>query len=81
LVFLCCWWFQAGAAFAAVHLAPGVDSLALDGKVFVLEDTTGALSFADVKRRGADFRPSPAQGEAAINFGYSSSVWWLSQDN
>ncbi len=80
LVFLCCWWFQAGAAFAAVHLAPGVDSLALDGKVFVLEDTTGALSFADVKRRGADFRPSPAQGEAAINFGYSSSVWWLRLD-
>ncbi|MCE9570486.1 MAG: diguanylate cyclase, partial [Rhodocyclales bacterium] len=63
-----------------MHLAPGVDSLALDGKVFVLEDTTGALSFADVKRRGADFRPSPAQGEAAINFGYSSSVWWLRLD-
>jgi hypothetical protein len=80
LLLLCFWLSQAGAAFAAAHLAPGVDSLALDGKVFVLEDPAGALSFADVKRRGADFRPSPAQGAAAINFGYSSSVWWLRLD-
>ena len=74
---LCCWSCHIGTTFAAVRLVPGATSLALAAEVAVLEDASGSLSLADVQRRGADFRPSQLQGDAAINFGYSSSAWWL----
>ncbi|MCX7148439.1 MAG: diguanylate cyclase [Rhodocyclales bacterium] len=77
LFLLCCWSCHIGTTFAAVRLAPGITSLALAAEVAVLEDAGGSLSLADVQRRGADFRPSQLRGDAAINFGYSSSVWWL----
>ena len=77
LFLLCCWSCHIGATFAAVRLAPGVTSLPLAAEVAVLEDPGGRLSLTDVQRRGTDFRPSQLQGDAAINFGYSSSVWWL----
>ncbi len=66
-----------GGTFAAVRLAPGATSIALAAEVAVLEDPGGGLSLADVQSRGADFRPSMVKSNRAINFGYSSSAWWL----
>lgn len=80
LLLLWIWLGQAGAACAAVRLAPGNVSLPLAGHALVLEDPTGTMSLADVKRRGADFRPVPDIGGGAINFGYTPSVWWLRLD-
>ena len=77
LILLCVWLCHIGVTFAAVRLAPGTTSLAVGPEVAVLEDASGRLSLADAKRRGADFRPSQLQDYAAMNFGYSSSVWWL----
>ncbi len=77
LCFLLC---QSGTVSALVRLAPGTVSLPLAGQVSMLEDATGAMSLADVKRRAADFRQVPESGDGAINFGYTSSVWWLRLD-
>ncbi|MCK9380318.1 MAG: diguanylate cyclase [Sulfuritalea sp.] len=77
LFLLCCWSCHIGATFGAVRLAPGVTSLALAAEVAVLEDPNGRLSLDDVKGRGADFTASQLPADAAINFGYSSSAWWL----
>ncbi len=80
LLLFCLWLAQPGAVSAALRLAPGTVSLPLAGQVLVLEDPTGAMSLADVKRRAADFRHVPESDEAAINFGYTSSAWWLRVD-
>jgi diguanylate cyclase (GGDEF)-like protein len=80
LLLLCCWLGQAGAASAAIRLVPGTASLPLAGQVLVLEDSTGAMSFADARRRAADFRQVPESGDRAVNFGYTSSAWWLRLD-
>jgi len=80
LLLLCVWSCHIGTTFAALRLAPGVASLSLAAEVAVLEDPGGRLSLADVQRRGADFRASPLPGKAEINFGYSSSAWWLRFD-
>ena len=77
---LCCWFCHIGPALAAVRLAPGITSLAPGAEVMALEDPSGRMSLADVQARGAEFRPSQAHGDAAINFGYSSSTWWLRFD-
>lgn len=77
LFLLCCWVCQVGASLAAVPLAPGTTSHPLATEVSVLEDPGGRLSLAEVQGRGANFRPSSVQPGAAINFGYSSSTWWL----
>ena len=77
LFLLCCWSCHVGTALAALRPAPGTTSIALAAEVAVLEDPGGGLSLADVQNRAADFRPSKVMGDAAINFGYSSSVWWL----
>ena len=80
LLLLCCWLCQAGTTLAAVRLTPGIASLALAGQVAVLEDPSGDFSLADVKRRAAEFVLLPDPGDAAINFGYTSSAWWLRLD-
>jgi diguanylate cyclase (GGDEF)-like protein len=80
LLLLCFWLCQTATASAAVRLTSGTVSLPLAGQVLVLEDATGAMSLADVKRRAADFRHFPESDDAAINFGYTSSVWWLRLD-
>jgi diguanylate cyclase (GGDEF)-like protein len=77
LFLLCCWSCHIGASFAAVRLVPGVASFALATQVSIFEDPSGRLSLADVQRRGNEFRPAQVQGDEAINFGYSSSAWWL----
>lgn len=77
LFLLCCWLCHGGTALAAVKLAPGIASLALAADVAVLEDPDGRMSLADVQARAAEFRPTQLRGDAAINFGYSSSAWWL----
>ncbi|MDZ4255967.1 MAG: diguanylate cyclase [Sulfuritalea sp.] len=81
LVFLlCCWACQIGTAAAAIRLAPGTTVLELATEVSILEDAGGRLSLADVQARSAEFRPAPVKAGAAINFGYSSSAWWLRFD-
>ncbi len=77
LFLLCCWSCHIGASFAAVRLVPGVASFALATQVSIFEDPSGRLPLVDVQRRGNEFRPAQVQGDEAINFGYSSSVWWL----
>lgn len=52
-------------------------SVALGPHVSVLEDPGGLLALADVKRRQNLFQPLGLRDDAAINFGYSSSTWWL----
>ncbi len=80
LILLCCWFCLAGATAAAVRLTPGASLLFLATEVVVLEDVSGRMELADVQRRGADFRPAPRQDGTEINFGYSSSAWWLRLD-
>lgn len=77
LFLLCCWACQVGTAAAAVRLTPETTSLALATDVVVFEDPAGNLTLADVQQRGAEFRPSVTRPDAAINFGYSPSAWWL----
>jgi len=77
LFLLCCWSCHIGASFAAVRLVPGVASFALASQVSIFEDPSGRLTLADVQRRGSDFSPARLEGGEAINFGYSSSAWWL----
>ncbi len=62
-----------------VRLMPATRSVDLAAQVQVLEDTAGQLSLADVRQR-SDFRPVPVSGDAALNFGYSASAWWLRID-
>ncbi|MDP2809769.1 MAG: 7TM diverse intracellular signaling domain-containing protein [Rhodocyclaceae bacterium] len=80
LFLLCSLSCHIDTSFAAVRLAPGATSLALAAEVAVLEDPDGRWSLADVQLRGADFRYPRVPGDAAMNFGYSSSVWWLRFD-
>ncbi|MBI5006406.1 MAG: EAL domain-containing protein [Nitrosomonadales bacterium] len=70
----------------AVHAAPLVidpatDSYLLTRHIDVLEDPAGKLTIADMAGHDGEFRPAVAQGAGkasnALNFGYSSSVWWL----
>jgi len=77
LFLLFCCLCHIGATLAAVRLAPGVESFALASEVVVLEDPSGRLSLADVQARATEFIPSQLPADAAINFGYSSSAWWL----
>lgn len=77
LLLLCCCFCHVGASFAAVRPAPGATAVALTAQVAILEDPGGGLALADVQRRAADFRPSAVADDAALNFGYSSSAWWL----
>lgn len=83
LVCFLLWWSLSlgiGAAAASVRLAPGLASLPLASQVMVLEDTSGGMSLADAQRRAAEFRRLPLPADAALNFGYSSSAWWLRLD-
>ena len=77
LFLLCCWLCHGSSVLAAVRLVPGTTSVALAAEVAVLEDPGGGLSLADVQRRATEFIPSKLPADAAINFGYSSSAWWL----
>ena len=80
LLLLCFWLSQADVASAALRLTPGTVSLPLAGQMLVLEDVGGAMSFADVKRRAAEFAHLPGSDRGALNFGYTSSAWWLRLD-
>jgi diguanylate cyclase (GGDEF)-like protein len=80
LFLLCCGSSHIGASFAAVRLSSGTVSHDLAAEVFLLEDASGRLSFADIQKRAAEFKPAPVTVGDALNFGYSSSVWWLRFD-
>lgn len=77
LILACCGSCLIGTSLAAVRLAPGEASTAPGNEIAILEDAGGQLSLDEVKRRGAEFRALPSQGDATINFGYSASAWWL----
>lgn len=80
LFLLCCWACQIGTAAAAIRLTPGTTVLELATQVSILEDAGGRLALADVQARSGEFWPAPVKAGAAINFGYSSSAWWLRLD-
>lgn len=81
LIFLlCCLSGQIGNSAAAVRLISQTQSVPLAPQILVLEDAGGSLTLADVQRRAAEFKPSGVREDAAINFGYSSSAWWLRID-
>lgn len=80
LLLLACLAGLAGTAQAAVGLTRDVQVVSLSSHVRVFEDSSGTLGLDDVRRREAEFRPSGVGNEAAINFGYSPSAWWLRVD-
>lgn len=69
-----------GTGHAAVGLTREAKVVSLAPHVLVFEDSSGALGLDDVRRREGEFRPSGIGDEAAINFGYSPSAWWLRID-
>jgi diguanylate cyclase (GGDEF)-like protein len=80
ILMLCSLSGQVGTSVAAVRLTPQTQSVPLAPQITVLEDVGGVMTLADVQRRAADFKPSGVRDDAAINFGYSSSAWWLRID-
>lgn len=64
----------------ALNLTQDSRSVALGPSVSVYEDPGGALTLAEVQQRGGEFRASGAAAGTVINFGYSSSAWWLRID-
>lgn len=80
ILMLCSLSGQVGTSVAAVRLMPQTQSVPLAPQITVLEDVGGVMTLADVQRRAADFKPSGVRDDAAINFGYSSSAWWLRID-
>ncbi|OGS75449.1 MAG: hypothetical protein A2063_10755 [Gallionellales bacterium GWA2_60_142] len=70
-------------AAQAVPLAidPSAASYTLAPYVEVLEDAGNRLTIEDVAARDAEFHaaalPGPDKANNALNFGYSSSNWWL----
>ncbi|MBN8476813.1 7TM diverse intracellular signaling domain-containing protein [Sulfuritalea sp.] len=77
LFFLVC---QVDTAIAALRLTSDTVSHALAAEVGVYEDAAGSMSLADAQGRGAEFRRSPRHDGESVNFGYSSSAWWLRVD-
>ena len=65
---------------AVVRLMSDTRSVSLAPLVLVLEDPAGTMTLADAQRRAGEFKPSAVRDDAAINFGYSSSAWWLRID-
>jgi diguanylate cyclase (GGDEF)-like protein len=80
ILLLCSLSGQVGTSVAAVRLTPQTQSMPLAPQITVLEDVGGVMTLADVQRRAGDFKPSGVRDDAAINFGYSSSAWWLRID-
>jgi diguanylate cyclase (GGDEF)-like protein len=66
------------AAAAPVVLASDADHWRLAPDVEILEDPSGALTIDDIRSpaQAGRFRPTGLR-DADINFGYSSSAWWL----
>jgi diguanylate cyclase (GGDEF)-like protein/PAS domain S-box-containing protein len=71
--------FPLAAESAPLVIDPAVPSYALAPYVEVLEDKDGTLTLEDVAgARGGEFHPAvPRGGSGALNFGYTSSVYWL----
>lgn len=74
---LSCW--VCASAAGGVRLAPDTVSLPLSSQVMVLEDASGGLDLAAVQAQAARMQPAAVDG-AAINFGFSASIWWLRID-
>lgn len=72
-----CLFLYAAHATAALQLAPGLDHVALDGKLEYLEDPTRQLTLQDITKSDAVTRFSPPPARGSLNFGYSASAYWL----
>jgi len=66
--------FSTSPALTIDGLTP---SYAVAPHIDFLEDASGALAIAEVAKSDDKFRPVPASGNNEINFGYSSSAYWL----
>lgn len=62
---------------AGLRLTPDLASADLAPHVTVLEDVEGRMGLPEAMARAGEFRAVPVKGDAAINFGYSASAWWL----
>ncbi|MBI4807650.1 MAG: EAL domain-containing protein [Nitrosomonadales bacterium] len=75
--------FTLAAQATPLVIDPAIPSYMLANHVDILEDREGKLTIADIAQGAHDgaFRPAVAQGSSlknnALNFGYSSSAWWL----
>jgi two-component system, sensor histidine kinase LadS len=65
------------SAAAAIAIPPGEDHIALAGRIEYLEDKSGTLTIAQVSSSEFAQRFVPARAGVDLNFGYSSSVYWL----
>jgi diguanylate cyclase (GGDEF)-like protein len=63
------------AATPTITLSAAAGDVDLVGKVRYLKDESGALSFADVQARAAEFAAYPASAD--LNFGYRGRVYWV----
>ena len=77
LVLLC----SPAAQAAPLAIDPSVPSYVLTEHIEVLEDKSNRLTIADIATPDAKFHaaalPGPGRANNALNFGYSSSAWWL----
>ena len=68
---------------APLTVSPSVPSYVLSKYVEVLEDKTNSLTITDIANGAHDAAfhsaplPGPDKANDALNFGYSSSAWWL----
>jgi len=71
--------FSLAAQAAPLVINPSVPSYMLSGHVEVLEDKDHSLTIDDIAAHDAEFHTAalPDQANKALNFGYSSSAWWL----
>lgn len=67
----------AAPALATIRLDPGQDHLPLAGKLDYLEDPSRELTIADVSKPELASRFATPPTAADLNFGYSSSAYWL----
>ncbi|HZW25090.1 MAG TPA: EAL domain-containing protein [Gallionella sp.] len=77
-------WFlllPAAAQAAPLTVDPSMPSYVLSENTEVLEDPGNRLTIADMDAHEAEFQPArlpgPNKANDALNFGYSSSAWWL----
>ena len=62
---------------AAVQIGPGMDQVPLQGRLQYLEDPSGELTLAELTNPQVHYRFLASPRHASLNFGYSSSVYWL----
>ena len=77
LALLLCLLLPAVAAQAALQLEPGAGHVPLAGMLQYLEDPSRQLVLEDFTNPAVNYRFNPAPAHESLNFGYSSSAFWL----